>query len=211
MDDLFGNIADEARLEDGVLLWRGALDEARYVADIAQVAAAAPFRHMCTPGGRTMSVAMTNCGSFGWVSDAAGYRYAPTDPDSGKAWPAMPPAWRRDAVEAAARCGFPGFEPDVCLINRYAVGARMSAHQDRDEADLRQPVVSMSLGLSARFVFHGPLRSGKARTLELRSGDVLVWGGPARMHFHAVRPVAAGSHPLTGPLRYNLTFRRARP
>lgn len=211
MSGLFAEDDGTERLGDGIILWRDAVDAPRYVADIARISAEAPFRFMRTPGGQPMSVAMTNCGPYGWISDAEGYRYSDADPDTGMPWPEMPVHWKRDAAEAARRLGHPGFEPDACLINRYVVGARMSAHQDRDEADLGHPVVSVSLGLEARFVFHGPTRDGPARSLILNNGDVLAWGGPARMHFHAVRPITAGQHPLTGALRYNLTFRRARP
>lgn len=205
---LAGEDGGEA-LAPGIVLWRGACAEQLFVDELAPLATAAPFRHMRTPGGRWMSVEMTNCGDYGWVSDTAGYRYAPRDPASDRAWPPIPQAWRAAARELAHRSGFAGFEPDACLVNRYVVGARMSAHQDRNEADFSQPVVSLSFGLSARFVFHGPTRSGPARVVDLHSGDALVWGGEARLHYHAVRPLAPGCHPTLGALRYNLTLRRA--
>lgn len=156
-----------------------------------------------------MSVAMTNCGEFGWVSGARGYRYERTDPDSGRPWPRLPPRWRADARALAEKSGFMNFEPDACLVNRYAIGARMTAHQDRNEIDYTQPIVSVSLGLPATFAFHGAMRSGPARTVHLNGGDVLVWGGPARLDFHAVRAVKPGLHAVAGPYRYNITFRRA--
>lgn len=211
MTGLFASIDGTERLAEGIVLWRGAFDEAGYLADIASIAAAAPFRHMRTPGGREMSVAMTNCGALGWTSDERGYRYSDTDPESGMPWPAIPARWLADAGHAAYRCGYADFVPDACLVNRYEVGARMGSHQDRNEADLSQPVVSVSLGLPAEFAFHGDTRSGTPRRVELNSGDVLVWGGPARLYYHSVRPVRAGMHPLCGALRYNLTFRRAGP
>jgi DNA oxidative demethylase len=172
--------------------------------------AQAPFRHMVTPGGHVMSVAMTNCGSAGWVTDRSGYRYDAADPEAGKPWPAMPASFRSLAGAAAAEAGFSGFAPDACLINRYAPGARMSLHQDRDETDFGAPIVSVSLGLSATFLFGGLQRSDRPRRYRLEHGDVVVWGGPARLAFHGVAPLADGEHALMGRLRINLTFRKAR-
>lgn len=196
------------RLEPGAVLLRGfARDEAAaLIADIERVATMAPFRHMVTPGGFAMSVAMTNCGQFGWITDRKGYRYGTVDPDSGKAWPPMPSAFRDLAARAAAAAGFAGFAPDSCLINRYVAGARMSLHQDKDEADFAAPIVSVSLGLPAIFLWGGARRGDKPRRIRLDSGDVVVWGGPARLNFHGVDPVAAGDDPC----RYNLTFRKAK-
>ena len=178
-------------------------------AEIGRITALAPFRHMLTPGGQGMSVAMSNCGALGWVTDRKGYRYAALDPASGAPWPPMPPLFRALAQDAAAQGGFPGFEPDACLINRYGPGARMSLHQDRDEVDLAAPIVSVSLGLPAVFLFGGMQRTDKSSRLSLVHGDVLVWGGVDRLRFHGVLPVAEGSHPLTGACRINLTFRKA--
>jgi DNA oxidative demethylase len=177
---------------------------------IEGVIAQAPFRHLVTPGGHRMSVAMTNCGSYGWVSDASGYRYDGIDPDSGRPWPAMPPLFRQLAEQAAAEAGFAGFAPDACLINRYEPGARLTLHQDRDERNLGAPIVSVSLGLPAIFLFGGLKRSDKPRRYRLQHGDVAVWGGPARLAFHGVAPLADGEHGLLGRTRINLTFRRAR-
>jgi DNA oxidative demethylase len=157
-----------------------------------------------------MSVAMTNCGCYGWVSDASGYRYDAIDPESGKPWPAMPAPFRKLAEDAAAEAGFPGFAPDACLINRYQPGARLSLHQDRDERHLGAPIVSVSLGLPATFLFGGLKRSDPTRRYRLEHGDVVVWGGPARLAFHGVAPLAEGEHGLLGRQRINLTFRRAR-
>ncbi|MCB1624581.1 MAG: alpha-ketoglutarate-dependent dioxygenase AlkB, partial [Pseudomonadales bacterium] len=157
-----------------------------------------------------MSVAMTNCGPVGWVSDRSGYRYSPLDPIARRAWLAMPAAFRQLALTAAAHAGFGEFDPDACLINRYEPGARMGAHRDADETNFEQPIVSVSLGVPATFVFYGLTRGGKGRPVALTDGDVLVWGGPARLRYHAVRPVKPAQHPLTGSLRYNLTFRRGR-
>lgn len=176
---------------------------------IASIERAAPFRHLITPSGHTMSVAMTNCRPLGWVSDRRGYRYDAVDPQRGRRWPEMPHVFADLAARAAKVAGFSGFTPDACLINRYVPGARLSLHQDRDEHDLRQPIVSVSLGLPAIFLWGGAKRAERPRRVPLMHGDVVVWGGPARMTFHGVHPLAEGLHPLTRNLRYNLTFRRA--
>ena len=165
---------------------------------------------MVTPGGHPMSVATTNCGSLGWVTDRTGYRYDAHDPETAKPWPAMPAPFLELARQAADRAGFGGFSPDACLVNRYQPGAKMSLHQDRDESDLGAPIVSVSLGLPAIFLFGGPNRSDKPRRFRLGHGDVVVWGGPARLYFHGVAPLADGEHALIGRQRINLTFRRAR-
>jgi alkylated DNA repair protein (DNA oxidative demethylase) len=157
-----------------------------------------------------MSVAMTNCGPVGWVSDRSGYRYSSRDPLTDKDWPPLPGEFERLALSAAANCGFPDFVPDACLINRYAAGARLTAHRDADEQNFAQPIVSVSLGLPASFAFYGLTRGGRGQTVALHDGDVLVWGGPSRLVYHAVRPIKPGNHPLTGEVRYNLTFRHAR-
>jgi alkylated DNA repair protein (DNA oxidative demethylase) len=169
----------------------------------------APFRRMETPGGFRMSVAMTSCGAMGWTTDARGYRYSPIDPESGKSWPAMPESFSHLSEIAASAAGFLGFRPDACLINRYKPGARMSLHQDRNERDRDAPIVSVSLGLPATFLFGGNHRSDAPTRLRLEHGDVLVWGGPDRMRFHGVLPVKSGDHEATGNCRINLTFRKA--
>jgi len=169
----------------------------------------APLRHMVTSRGFHMSVAMTNAGPRGWVSDRRGYRYSAVDPETQQPWPDLPAALRTLAQSAALAAGFPDFQPDACLINRYVPGARMSLHQDRDEADFSQPIVSVSLGLPATFQLGGLQRQDKTQRISLEHGDVLVWGGPARLRFHGVLPLKAGVHPLLGEQRINLTFRRA--
>jgi alkylated DNA repair protein (DNA oxidative demethylase) len=179
------------------------------LAALEDVVARAPFRHMQTPGGFRMSVAMTNCGLLGWVTDRSGYRYDPADPETGRPWPPMPEAFRRLAEDAAARGGFTGFAPDACLINRYQPGARLSLHQDRNEKDFGQPIVSVSLGLPAVFLLGGLERTEKPRRVALTHGDVMVWGGPARLRFHGVMPLKDGSHASVGGHRVNLTFRKA--
>ena len=184
--------------------------ESELIADLHAIAAQAPFRHMVTPGGHSMSVAMTNCGVSGWVTDRSGYRYDADDPEAGKPWPEMPPSFCRLAGQAAAEAGFQGFAPDACLINRYAPGAKMSLHQDRDECDFGAPIVSVSLGLPATFLFGGPLRGDRATRVPLEHGDVVVWGGPSRLWFHGVARVPNGTHDIAGPCRINLTFRRSR-
>jgi len=178
--------------------------------EIGKIVAAAPFRHMLTPGGFRMSVAMSNCGTAGWVTDQSGYRYQPNDPESGQPWPPMPAIFSRLAETAAAAAGFSGFAPDACLINRYQPGARMSLHQDKDERDLTQPIVSVSLGLPAVFQFGGLQRSVTATRVTLTHGDVVVWGGPDRLRYHGVLALKAGEHPEIGACRLNLTFRKAR-
>lgn len=217
--DLFDGLEDQnpaastsELLADGAVVLRGAArpDAEVLLADVQAIIATAPWRHMITPGGLKMSVAMTNCGTVGWVSDARGYRYDPIDPLSGNPWPEMPASFRQLATTAAAQAGFAGFEPDACLINRYAPGTRLSLHQDRDERDFTAPIVSVSLGLPAVFLFGGMRRAEKPQRVRLAHGDVVVWGGPSRLAFHGVAPLADGDHPLLGRLRINLTFRRAR-
>jgi len=198
-------------LEPGALVLRGfALAQAaELLAAVQQITSQAPSRHLVTPGGLTMSVAMTNCGALGWVSDRSGYRYDPIDPQTGQAWPAMPLLFRQLAREAAETAGFAGFAPDACLINHYAPGARMGLHQDKDERDLAQPIVSVSLGLPATFLWGGLRRGDHPQRVPLMHGDVMVFGGSDRLRFHGVAPVQQGTHPLTGALRINLTFRQA--
>ena len=211
MTDLFADERKAILLDEGATLLGGfALEQGdTLIALIASTAKAAPFRHLVTPGGKTMSVAMTNAGRLGWVSDRRGYRYEPIDPLSGQPWPAMPEAFARLAQAAAAQAGYADFRPDACLINRYAPGTRLSLHQDRDEGNYAHPIVSVSLGIAAMFLWGGAQRADKARRVALMHGDVVVWGGPARLRFHGVLPLPDGSHPLTGAHRINLTFRKA--
>jgi len=211
MLDLFDDFDTPVPLAEGaILLRRFALPhESALIEAVEAVTKQAPFRHMVTPGGFTMSVAMTNCGAAGWVTDRSGYRYTADDPESGKAWPALPTVFAELAREAAARAGYSGFVPDACLINRYEPGAKMSLHQDRNEADFSQPIVSVSLGLPALFLFGGPKRNDRAKRIPLEHGDVVVWGGPSRLFFHGVNTLADGDHPMLGRRRINLTFRRA--
>jgi alkylated DNA repair protein (DNA oxidative demethylase) len=213
--DLFDSLTDTRQrtdpLAEGASILRSfaTADAPTLMGSLQDIVAVAPFRHMTTPGGFRMSVAMTNCGATGWVTDPTGYRYDRTDPLSGHTWPPLPQPFMRLATTAAAAAGFPGFEPDCCLINRYDPGARLSLHQDRNERDDAAPIVSVSLGLPAVFLFGGAKRKERPRRVLLESGDVVVWGGPARMAFHGVAALAEGSHPLTGPHRINLTFRQA--
>ena len=200
------------RLGEGAVLLRGFVgaDAERVLSEVNAITEAAPFRHMVTPNGAEMSVAMTNCGELGWVSDRKGYRYDAIDPLSGQRWPPMGSSLSQLALRAAEAGEFPAFRPDACLINRYQPGARLSLHQDRDELDFTAPIVSVSLGLPAVFLWGGLKRAERPQRIRLESGDVVVWGGPARLVFHGVAPLAKGSHPLTGPFRINLTFRKAR-
>jgi DNA oxidative demethylase len=204
---------DDEILAPGAVVLRGfaTARDAALKDDVARVSAAAPFRHLVTPGGFRMSVAMTNCGELGWVSDRRGYRYDAVDPESGERWPALPESFRALAREAAARAGYDGFVPDACLVNRYEPGARLSMHQDRDENDLRAPIVSVSLGLPAVFAWGGDERADKARKVALHHGDVVVWGGPSRLRYHGVLALKDGQHPFAGGHRINLTFRKVRP
>ena len=198
-------------IETGAVLLRSFVGKGakELVAEVDRIAAAAPFRNMVTPGGFRMSVAMTNCGRVGWVTDRSGYRYDAADPVSGLAWPLMPQAFADLATSASAAAGFAGFEADACLINRYQPGTKMSLHQDKDEQDFEAPIVSVSLGLPATFLFGGMQRKDRPRRIKLDSGDVVVWGGPARLAYHGIATLRNGEHPLTGPYRINLTFRKA--
>ena len=178
---------------------------------LADIEASSPFRNRVTPGGFTMSVALTNCGPLGWTTDRRGYRYTAVDPDSNKPWPAMPTVFTALAREAAAAVGFEDFEPDACLVNRYVPGSRLSLHQDRNERDFDAPIVSVSLGMSATFLFGGNARSEKTTKIPLHHGDVAVWGGVDRLRYHGVMPLKDVPHSLLGSQRINFTFRRAGP
>ena len=204
--------AAHERLAPGASLLRAfaARQAQALLEDLRELTARSPFRCMSTPGGLRMSVAMTNCGDAGWLTDRTGYRYAALDPVSDAPWPAMPSAFRELATAAAAAAGFSAFAPDACLISRYEPGARLSLHQDKDERDLESPIVSVSLGLPAVFLLGGHSRSDRPRRIELEHADVVVWGGPARLRYHGVLPLEEGQHPLLGRHRVNLSFRRAR-
>ena len=210
LSDLPGVRRSETLAEDVVILRGFARTAAAdLVRTVGQIAEAAPFRNMVTPGGFRMSVAMTNCGRAGWITDRRGYRYDSIDPETGCPWPAIPPLFQTLAAGAALQAGFPAFVPDACLVNRYEPGAKLSLHQDRNERDESAPIVSVSLGLPAVFLWGGLRRSDRPRRFRLESGDVVVWGGASRLAFHGVDTLAAGEHPLTGACRYNLTFRKA--
>jgi DNA oxidative demethylase len=216
MPDLFSaaDLADEPTDEaiaPGAMRLRGfALP---FVEDILRalddIAAQAPFRHMATRWGAVMSVAMTNCGEVGWLTDRAGYRYDRIDPETGRKWPDMPECFRALASSAADRAGYKDFVPDSCLINRYAPGTRLTLHQDRDERDYTHPIVSVSLGLPAIFQFGGPTRRDPVRKVPVQHGDVVVWGDESRLAYHGIAELKDGEHPRLGALRLNLTFRRA--
>lgn len=178
------------------------------VAGINDIVAQVPFRHQLTPGGHRMSAAMSGCGACGWVSDAKGYRYETRDPLTGKPWPPIPSDWLLLASQAAEIAGFTRFNPDSCLINRYVPGSKMSLHQDKDERNLAAPIVSVSLGVPAVFLFGGLTRSAPTQKVLLEHGDVVVWGGPSRLNFHAIAPLKHNQHRLTGDLRLNMTFRQ---
>jgi DNA oxidative demethylase len=215
--DLLGHTESNAprrareTLADGAMLLRdfAANDVKALARAIEEVAAQAPFRHMITPGGFRMSVAMTNCGDAGWITDRRGYRYDAIDPETKRAWPSIPVVIRDLARRAAEAAGFERFDPDACLINRYEPGSRLTLHQDKNERDVTQPIVSVSLGLPAVFLFGGLRRTDRPRRFVLESGDVVVWGGPARMVFHGIDKLADGEDPLLGPCRINLTLRKA--
>jgi DNA oxidative demethylase len=212
---MFASRLDDRRQEQlaaGAWLLRGfALDHDRLLLEaVKRIQTEAPFRHLETPGGFRMSVAMTNCGSLGWVSDRRGYRYEPCDPSSGRPWPSMPAEFLDLAQAAALAGGFPGFAPDACLINCYQPGSRLTLHQDKDECDFGHPIVSVSLGLPAAFLFGGDARAERQRRIPLMHGDVVVFGGASRRRHHGVLPIKEGNHELVGARRLNLTFRRAR-
>lgn len=212
MIDLFSQLEAREKLADGAVLLRGfaRANEAKILNAMQAIENDAPFRNMTTPSGFRMSVAMTNCGAFGWVTDRKGYRYSAIDPETEKPWPSMPEAFRDLAERASAEAGYSDFSPDACLINRYEPGAKMSLHQDKDEKDFTNPIVSVSLGLPATFQFGGLQRSDPVRKFVLHHGDVVVWGGPSRLFYHGILPLKDGEHPQLGRNRFNLTFRKAK-
>jgi DNA oxidative demethylase len=176
---------------------------------LRSISQSAPFRHMVTPGGFTMSMASTNCGHYGWITDRKGYRYAEHDPTTGKLWPKMPAVFARMASQAAAAAGFGEFEPDACLINRYLPGSRLSLHQDKDERDFSAPIVTVSLGMAGTFLFGGDERQSKTARIPVTHGDVVVFGGADRLNYHGVLPLKDAPHPLLGSVRISLTFRKS--
>lgn len=214
MPTLFENATEHESLDEslgpGTAILRGLAraNEEPIMKALFAVATKSPFRHMVTPGGFRMSVAMTNCGGLGWVTDRKGYCYSSADPETGDPWPEMPKVFLDLARQAATKAEYPDFIPDACLINRYEPGARLTLHQDKNENDFDQPIVSVSLGLPAIFLFGGLERSEKTIRMPVAHGDVLVWGGPARLRYHGVNQLKDGTHP-TGPYRFNLTFRKA--
>lgn len=211
MNDLFSSLETREDLADSAVLLRSfaLANDRNIISALEGVAGEAPFRHMTTPGGFRMSVAMTNCGKYGWVTDQRGYRYSPVDPETDRPWPQMPDALRSLAETAAQEAGYAAFSPDACLINRYEPGAKMSLHQDKDEKDFTNPIVSVSLGLPATFQFGGLQRNDLVRKFVLYHGDVVVWGGPSRLFYHGILALKDGEHPHLGRYRYNLTFRKA--
>ena len=211
--NLFDGLTTTETLAAGAIVLRqfATADESAVLDALQKITMQAPFRRMITPGGFRMSVAMTNTGEVGWVTDRKGYRYAPTDPETGLAWPPMPESFSRLAATAAAQAGYANFHPDACLVNRYQPGAKMSLHQDKDEKDFAQPIVSVSLGIPATFLFGGLTRTEKPIRIRLIHGDVVVWGGPTRLNYHGIAPLKEEHHPLLGAMRVNLTFRKAIP
>jgi alkylated DNA repair protein (DNA oxidative demethylase) len=211
LDGLRIDPSDREAMAEGAVLLRGkALTfEHDLLQALVTITERAPFRHMITPGGFTMSVAMTNCGHAGWISDLTGYRYVMFDPENGRQWPAIPTAFVRLAKEAANDAGYPDCVPDACLINRYVPGARLTLHQDKDERDLENPIVSVSLGLPAVFQFGGLKRHEPVTKYTLNHGDVAVWGGASRLRYHGVGILKNGEHHVMGRVRINLTFRKA--
>jgi len=203
-------VTDPEHLAPGAVLFRAAVEPVArdLLTEIGRVIACSPLRKVMTPMGKPMSVEMTNCGEVGWVSDRTGYRYESNDPITGKPWPRMPHQFQSIATSMAQRAGYPGFEPDACLLNRYSPGSKMGLHQDRDESDFSQPIVSVSLGLPITFKFGGSRRTDRAVSVVLHHGDVVVFGGSSRLAFHGVGTLRKGMHEVTGSYRYNLTFRR---
>jgi len=213
MLDLFADEApwQEPLAEGAVILRRFACADAQaLIAQISALATVSPFRQMVTPGGYTMSVAMTNCGDVGWTTDKHGYLYSPMDPLTSQPWPAMPELFRKLSDTASAAAGYAGFTPDACLINRYVTGAKLSLHQDKDEPNLQQPIVSVSLGVPAVFQFGGLKRNDPLKKVMLEHGDVVVWGGASRLFYHGILPLKTAHHPASGEYRYNITFRSTR-
>lgn len=213
MLDLFADEApwQEPLAEGAVILRRFACADAQgLIAQIMHLAGQSPFRQMVTPGGYTMSVAMTNCGEVGWTTDSHGYLYSPIDPLTSQPWPAMPTLFRELSDAASKAAGYPDFAPDACLINRYAPGAKLSLHQDKDELNLQQPIVSVSLGVPAVFQFGGLKRNDPLKRVMLEHGDVVVWGGASRLFYHGILPLKPAQHALTNEYRYNITFRHTR-
>lgn len=209
--DMNAELPVRQELADGAVLLRAEAlsSENELLSALSDVVAHAPFRHMITPGGFTMSVAMSNCGALGWVSDRSGYRYSPVDPHTGLKWPIMPDVFLQLAQMSAAKAGYADFIPDVCLINRYEPKNKLSLHQDKDEKNHRHPIVSVSLGLPATFQFGGLKRNDPVKKHLLQHGDIVVWGGPSRLFYHGITPIKDGEHPLLGRCRINLTFRKA--
>lgn len=199
-------LAEDAYLLPGLAL----ADAPELHRALLSIAAQSNFRHLVTPGGHRMSVAMTNCGSVGWTTTERGYVYAPKDPATGRAWPPIPPLFETLGQRATQLAGFAPLRANACVVNRYEPGTRLTLHQDKDEQDLTQPIVSVSLGLPAVFLLGGFERSAPTLRRRLEHGDVVVWGGASRLRFHGVLPIEPGSHPVCGPYRYNLTFRAAR-
>lgn len=210
MPDLFDILRPHMETyAEGVILLRGIACCETVFEHLQAIRAQAPFRHQVTPGGRMIRVATTNCGALGWTSGPAGYAYRPDDPETGLPWPPIPTALKDIAVKAAAKAGFPGYEPNACLINRYRPGLKLGSHQDKNERDFHWPVVTLSIGVPAVFQLYGPRRSGNALNIPLENGDVLVMGGPARLSYHGVKALLRAHHRLTGDNRYSFTFRRA--
>jgi len=209
MTDLFGqnNQQPEELLTD-VYLMRGLADADQLLPNIKQVISQAPLRFMRTPGGKRLNISMTHCGQLGWISEPAGYRYAQQDPTSGPHWHDMPESFRQLAMQASGMCGFPGFSPNACLVNHYQAGQELTAHQDKNEPDLSQPIVSVSMGMSARFQIYGDSRSRRPLEVELYDGDVMVWGRSARLIYHGVKTNRSMPHPELGLHRFNLTMRQ---
>lgn len=203
---------DPLPIAEGAVLLRGwaAVNDAQWLAAVRQVLAQQPFQAAYTASGLPMSVRTSNCGSWGWAASRSGYGYTRSDPDSGRPWPEMPIFLKLQAQALASAAGYLAFDPDVCLINSYELGAKMGLHHDADEKDKAAPIVSVSLGLPCTFVWGGLQRSDPVRSFALEHGDVLVWGGASRMVFHGVRPLRAGQHHLLGAQRWNLTFRMVR-
>lgn len=213
MPDLFGGPEPGSREQLDTSAWvlRGFAMACipELLTELGGIEARSPFRHMVTASGLRLAVAVTSCGELGWTSDRHGYCYRADDPLSGKPWPTMPPRFAELAEAAARDAGFAGFKPDACLINRYRPGDRLSLHQDRNERDFSAPIVTVSLGMSAVFLWGGKARSDRAVRVQVHHGDVMVWGGVDRLRFHGVMPVVGSAHEVLGRQRISLTFRKA--
>lgn len=210
MPDLFSN--NRPPIEEiypDLFVLANFVDTNPLMVQVERITKVSPFRKMMTPNGHYTGVALTNCGDFGWTSDRNEYRYSSSDPLNNQPWLAIPESFKALAKNAAHVAGFKDFEPDACLINQYLIGTKLGSHQDKNEKDFSQPIVSVSIGLSAVFQIFGNQRAGQAINYRLYDGDVVVWGNSARLCYHGVRTLSAAELDPTCQQRINITFRKS--